>query len=1383
MLPMRAAGTPGQWAKRALILLGICLALLVCGHLAIRYVVWPQIEKSRPALEKLLSARLGTNVTMDDVRVSWTGIRPSFEIEGLRFAGLNKAPSPLYIEKISGQLSWSSVYKLSPYFYELTLSNAQVYAQRDAKGIVSVAGIALGGKPDDYSGANWLFSQNDIQINRAQIFWNDQLSKKLQTSIEIQNLHLDNGIRSHQANLTMVTPWSKTPIQLQTDFVHRLGGQAGNWRDWVGNISWDISSLNFASLGKDFALPLYLLEGVVSSKGQLKLDSGKADGAKLFFGADQLVAQLHSGEEPLEFGRLEANLTQETDGKLLSISAESLAWRDIGSDSNAPLEKLSPMIFRWRPPGEDGEIKEFGFSSPKILVEDIAVFALNLPLPKKIRQSIKLSQATGELKFIDLNWAEKKSALGALPLPGSWFSPSRLDFTVSASLNDVSFIGFNSAIPTISHLTGNVTSNQTQGSFTLDSQNLEVKIADLLVDPKIQLDRAKGSLSWTKQKGGWLINGQKLALSNAELDTTLDISYLLADPKKADFMTLDMKFDKAQLTSVHRYLPVGLSKEVQQYLGKAFEGGIVKNGSLHIQGDPNQAPYSKGKPGQLSLHLPLIGATFKPAPLLSSNQGVWAALSNVGGSVDMENSHLQVKVDKASYKKVALENIQAEIKDVSANQPTLLINGVAAGSASEILEYVFLSPVGKKQPSLEKNLKVSGLLNVNLGLKIPLSNSDDSNVDAKVTLNGNKAQWGDIPPLENLQGKLKITETNPEFEDISATFLGGGLKISSAASAPENTSFKISGDMQSRIIKDYFARHPQSQVSPIFTSMSGTAKYEGAINFNKLGSQTNLQFDFRNWGIAAPKPINKLIGAPMQGQLFLRTYRASGTGKGASSAQADWNGKIDDQYFLAGNLDAANDLHFALGIGTNVTPTQEDFAISYVGNDLNIDAWQNFMASGKSSIKETGHKQSTATDPTVSINAQIKKLIAFDRVWNDFSLTANNKNNVWQFRPSSPNIAGELDWHPANTSSTGDLISGRLSRLHIPDEAPKKSNLDTAASSHALKKCQKPPPAERVINPNMIPSLNLTIDDFAWIKAQLGTVKIKTKTTQDSLKIESIQLANPQGSSVITGQWQGNTAGSQEQSTINVDMEIKDAGAIIAHWTSPKTVDGGQGRLSAKLNWLGPIFAPHYETLNGTVNIDLAKGRLLEVNTSGAKLLDVLSLQSLLKFATLDLQGTLGNLATKGTPFNTITSNFEIKQGIADTKEFTMNLDQARVAMNGQINIPLETQDLRITIFPTIDAAAGSLAAFAINPLLGLGVLAGQYLITNQINRTMQSDYLIQGSWSNPEIIPLDQKGQPLDKKTLDSIRSKGLLKEQAKPNSSRNLGTQPAFAQSPQAN
>ncbi|MFZ9351130.1 MAG: AsmA-like C-terminal region-containing protein, partial [Polynucleobacter sp.] len=119
---------------------------------------------------------------------------------------------------------------------------------------------------------------------------------------------------------------------------------------------------------------------------------------------------------------------------------------------------------------------------------------------------------------------------------------------------------------------------------------------------------------------------------------------------------------------------------------------------------------------------------------------------------------------------------------------------------------------------------------------------------------------------------------------------------------------------------------------------------------------------------------------------------------------------------------------------------------------------------------------------------------------------------------------------------------------------------------------------------------------------------------------------------------------------------------------------------------------------------------------------------------------------------------------VARTQNFTMQLNQARVATSGLVNIPKQTQDLRITIFPTIDATAGALALFAVNPIIGASALIGQYLISNQLNRTLQTDYLVQGSWDKPDVIPLDQNGQPLDPKVLETIRSRNLLREQKMP-------------------
>ena len=1357
----RPPGSGQTWRKRAFILACFVLALFVIGHFGVRFVLWPQIEKSKASIERLISARIGADVTMDKIEVSWTWIRPSFELEGLRFNGPDQSKPLLFIQKINGELSWNSFYHLAPYFHELNFQGAQIYVRRDSKGQVTVAGLPIHGKTDDYTAENWLFAQNDININDVKLIWDDQKSQKQLSTIDIQNFTLSNGIRRHKGTLTATTPWTKGPVEIKVDFAHRLTGQAGNWRNWIGAIEWDLNDINLTQIAKEFKLRPNTLEGILSSKGKLNIDNSKPDGGEIYLAADKLIVQLSKEEDAIALGRLETNLSQETIDGMITVTTKNFAWREIDGPKNAPLEHLSPMTFRWRPPGPDGEIKEFGFSSPKILVEDVALFALNLPLSKKVHRWIKDSHADGELQNLDINWSESKSPLAALNIPGGWFKSNKLDFNVSTKLINLSFTGVNKNMPSVSNLSGFLTSNQNQGSFSVNSNNLDLDIQGLLADPKIHLDQAKGQITWAQTKGNWVVSAKDLALSNSELTTNLDLNYLIGASGQADLLSLDMSLPTAKLTTAHRYLPVDMDKDTTHYLSKAFSAGSIQNGKLHVKGDPKKIPYPKGSEGEFTLNLPVTGVTYSPVPTLPSNQGVWLAFTNVDGVIAMKNELFTVDINQGSFKQVVLSKFHAEIPSVSAKQLILGVNGNAQGEMSQMIEYVVASPEGKKQPNLEKNLHASGNVSLDVGLKIPLSGNADTSIDMKLTLPGNKVQWGDIPPLENLKGKIRITDTNPEFDDVTANFLGGSLKITTAPSTPGNQNYSIKGDIKANFIKNYFATHANHQVNALTKVLSGSIKYDGNLNFSKAGGETNLKFDMRDFGSAAPYPASKAVGLPMSGQLTLKNTQANKTNPSSIS----WAGKMGDLYTVQGVLGSDNEVRAALGIGGPANLPQQGFSLNLLINELNFDAWHEFFDNQhKTTATQDTHRSSSGSS---QITAQIKKLTAFEHNWNDVGVISNQKNGAWQIRLLSQQAAGQIQFQEANQDHPNGLISGSMSRLRMTEGAdsvlPKTSNSTTTN--------------KKILEPNDIPSLDLTIEDFAWSRAQLGQVKIKAISSSNVLKIDSIQTNNPQASTNLSGQWTGTTQNQVDHTQINVSSNVKDAGQLIAHWSPQKSVEGGQGQVTASAQWDGSPFKPQYETLNGKAKLSLTKGRLLEIDTSGAQLLDVLSLQSLFKFATLDLEGSVGGIASKGTAFNSINGAFDINSGIAQTKEFSMELDQARVAMIGQINLAKQTQDLRVTIFPTIDATGGSLAAFAINPLIGLGALLGQYLITSQINRNFQSDYLIQGSWTDPEIIPLDPKGQPLNPKTLDTIRSKELLREQSKPvpNNSSNTPSNPS--------
>jgi uncharacterized protein YhdP len=158
LLTMRPdAASWARWSRRLAILILVIGALIVLGHLVIRFIVWPQLETSKPAVEKLLSKRIGVEVKMNELNVYWEGIRPVFDIRDLEFfVDANRNPSAisdkpyLKIAEIRGELSWSSFYHLKPYFTKLHASNAVIQVTRDSQKRLYVAGILAGDGGDDF---------------------------------------------------------------------------------------------------------------------------------------------------------------------------------------------------------------------------------------------------------------------------------------------------------------------------------------------------------------------------------------------------------------------------------------------------------------------------------------------------------------------------------------------------------------------------------------------------------------------------------------------------------------------------------------------------------------------------------------------------------------------------------------------------------------------------------------------------------------------------------------------------------------------------------------------------------------------------------------------------------------------------------------------------------------------------------------------------------------------------------------------------------------------------------------------------------------------------------------------------------------------------------
>ncbi|MFZ4055484.1 MAG: YhdP family protein, partial [Polynucleobacter sp.] len=628
-------------------------------------------------------------------------------------------------------------------------------------------------------------------------------------------------------------------------------------------------------------------------------------------------------------------------------------------------------------------------------------------------------------------------------------------------------------------------------------------------------------------------------------------------------------------------------------------------------------------------------------------------------------------------------------------------------------------------------------------------------INAELGLSKNRAQWDQFPPLENIRGTLRLRDEKAEFEDVHADLMGGTMQIISTVDSANKKLFTINGNANSNAIKSYFA-NAKLAANPFLMALGGKLNYKGSIAASSLAANLNLNFDLQNLSFDVPAPLKKEAGTALQAEITIQSTPGSKT----KPHTVDWSGRIGDLISAQGNLIDGEASRQSIGVGVIAPKPTSDTNISMQLAELNADSWQTFLNSGSSKEGSSSNAIGLTDVAIGQFNAQIKNFIFLNRTWPDLNINASGKNNGLLARINSPALAGQVDLQLNSASGKPNKVSGKLSYLHVPQANSPKLPLNSEMS--VVNPVSRPVSSQKTIR--LLPDIDLTINDFTWAKGQLGVTTLKASNQGDRFQIDSLTVNNPEAKVSITGKWLEYAQVGNEHTSLDVEADISNLGVIISRWGNPNQIEGGVGKLTAKLDWQGSPFQPEWSSIAGQVNIDLSNGRLLEVDTGAVQLLNVLSLQSLLKFASFNEASTVRDLANKGTAFNSIISTFNIRNGVARTNQFNMELNQARVFMSGLISIPNQTQDLRVTIFPTLDATTGALALVAINPIAGLAALVGQYLLTNRINKAMESDYLIQGSWQTPQIIPLNQQGQPLDPSVMDSIRKRDLLRQQQEP-------------------
>ena len=126
-----------------------------------------------------------------------------------------------------------------------------------------------------------------------------------------------------------------------------------------------------------------------------------------------------------------------------------------------------------------------------------------------------------------------------------------------------------------------------------------------------------------------------------------------------------------------------------------------------------------------------------------------------------------------------------------------------------------------------------------------------------------------------------------------------------------------------------------------------------------------------------------------------------------------------------------------------------------------------------------------------------------------------------------------------------------------------------------------------------------------------------------------------------------------------------------------------------------------------------------------------MSLQALPRRLTLDFRDVL----SEGFAFDRISGSIDVSAGVMRTDDLLIRGPAARILMSGSADVERETQDLKVTVQPTLsESIAIGAAAGLINPVAGVVAYVAQQALSDPIEKLFAFNYAITGSWADPKV-------------------------------------------------
>ena len=1330
----------------------LATALFIAAVALTRFWLIPNADSFRPRIVSELTRLSGQRVVIGGFEAGWNGWSPELKLTRLQMLDA-KGRVILQLPEVDTTISWRSLFFLEPRLTALTIRAPRVVVRRTAENALTVAGIDVDltmSAEGDAGIVEWLLKQRLVQITGGEVEWVDDWRKLPPLRLQNVNIRMQNSGDTHRIGMTAVPPSDlAAPLDIRGELVGNDVRKISNW-DGLAYVRADYA--NLGALTRYLPLPIALTKGEGGLQAWFEFEDGQATAvttdmvvrnARLRFpgvaapkkaGAAALTSASTVTYEPLDLlslsGRLSwrSKLSAGSDARI-ATTQERWSVRDVNAvtpgGARAPLT-TGEVVFDYR--GDNmigGEIR-----LSDIDIGGLAALAKSLPVTPLLAQRLQAAQPMGALQNLNVKWRDQGEAVARNA--ERYFIEGSSDFK---ALSWKEHLG----IPGVTGLSGSIKGSTREGEFRLGEETIAKKpqrnkrptVIDFGThfEAPFAFDQLHAKVNWKRALSADNTVTTHLNISNADFENA-DVAgrfsgTWLNDKLGPGVANLTGTLSRANTTAVHFYLPTATSVSTRTWLRQAVLAGSAEDATFSVKGALWHFPFHNDEHGVFALDARVTGGILDYADN-------WQRAENIDTRLSFRGTKIEARVASATIAGVPITATDVEIADVSATSPLLEIRGGAGGTLDGLLRWAANSPVNAWLDGFLEGAKASGPGRLALTLNIPLDAPDRTQITGELTFSGNNIDLGgEIPALDKVNGRLRFSERDVRGSDIAAEALGGPLKLS-ITTADGRIKTQASGTALLERVRERYAYPLLDQLSgatlwQLETSNATRSAANGAAAATGTASAPESSLLISATTVQPRWPLDAMfqVGtAPRDATLPIKaTIARTQLDRGRDRIELDLPGQLHAILERsATNTAGTRTLERAavdMGAQKTALPAR-GYALRGDVVKLDADAAIALLSPASSSGQRAvgGLTSESTSADFVNINVRATEAVVFGQRFNDVTLRAQPTGQRWRLALRSKEATGVISLDTDAKTGAVDAVSVRLQRLSLPTSVP-VTGAQTMGTDANVR----------------WPKLDLTADSFLSDGRDLGKLEMRAQPGVDEWRIEQVKLSSVDGSIEAQGSWQPRFAGPTiGKTSVDVTLKWSDAGKFMTRFGLPKGVERAGGSLTGALSWAGSPAQFSYAKLAGNFTLETTGGRFTEMEPGIAKLLGVLSLQSLPRRLSLNFDDLFG----KGFAFDDVKADVSINDGIATTDGFQINGPSSRVQIRGTADLNRETQNLHVRVFPSLTTATAiGIGLVTANPAIGAAALLGQKLAKDPIERFLMQEFDIKGSWTTPDVKPV----------------------------------------------